>query len=36
MAKLKALVFQKDNELIALTTSHKNALIQVCYVKIFF
>jgi hypothetical protein len=29
VAKLKALIFEKDNELIALTTSHKNALLQV-------
>ncbi|CAF3801044.1 unnamed protein product [Rotaria magnacalcarata] len=28
IAKLKALVFQKDNEVIALTSAHKNALLQ--------
>ncbi|CAF0993242.1 unnamed protein product [Rotaria sordida] len=28
IAKLKALLFEKDNELIALTSTHKNALLQ--------
>ncbi|CAF0879357.1 unnamed protein product [Rotaria sp. Silwood1] len=28
IAKLKALLFEKDNELIALTSAHKNALLQ--------